>query len=424
MLPSQFEPARHRRNKVTSTIGAAFLSMTAALQIGMGFLVIPGTERFGVSTAQFLIWLSIFTLSTAVMLIPSGRLMVRFGVRSVVTISALLVTVTFVAMSVAPSMEVFYILSAVLGAGWSGCTNLAATSLVTTWYSERRGIAMGAVVACIGLSGVVMGFAFPRVIAASGFTGFLLTLAGITLALAVGSGIFLVRNAPAPATEELPLAKTTQRRGVLAGFGLIVALLTTAAVIFSLEQPFSQIQPAAYASFGVDPVTAGVYLSYYSLCSALAKPVIGFLFDKMRLGVLVLVLSASFLCGLPVLAILGHNVDWIFWLLLPIMALSLSIPTLILPLMTGEAVGQARYPIAFSFVSAGSLAGLAVGAPLWGLIFDLTGSYDLAMMAAGIVGPTALAIAYAALTISRRRQARAAVAPITAGSVPETVEAH
>ena len=80
--------------------------------------------------------------------------------------------------------------------------------------------------------------------------------------------------------------------------------------------------------------------------------------------------------------------------ILVIAAISLSVPTVILPLLAVNAAGRERFPIIYGFMLTGSFAGTGIGVPLWGLVFDTTGSFALAMYGGGIGGLIGLGLAF------------------------------
>ncbi|WP_197040469.1 MFS transporter [Pseudonocardia halophobica] len=415
-----------RRCRATSTVGASLLLVMVSLSVAMGFLVVPGTERFGVSTAQFLVYYSIFMLSGAVAVAPMGRLVAKYGPRIVVVLGSALTALSYLGMALSPSMIVFYLMSAPLGVGWAASTLLPANTILTGWHTHsRRGLVLGIAASSTGLGGLVWGLVLPRVFGTMGFSGGLLVFAGLSVLLGVLPGILLIHNPPVNAGTAnaggLSRAQArAERRAALRGFGPAVALLTVTAVLFSIESIYGQIQPAVYRSFGIDAVTGGMLLSYFAVCGLLTKPVLGFLHDRLGTKALLGALGALFILGVPAISLLGHLGLWAFLMLIPIAAISLGVPTVILPLLTAKAVGQTRFPAAYGTVVSGMWVGLALGAPLWGLIFDLTGGYGAAMYVAGAVGLVGLYLAHQALRSGDRARATvdAAGSPVEGERAP------
>ncbi|WP_190989976.1 MFS transporter [Pseudarthrobacter sulfonivorans] len=393
-----------RRHRAMSTAGAFLFMVMASLNMAMGFLVLPGSKWFGVTTAEYLLWYTVYMLSSAAVFIAVGKLMATIGVRRVVIASGTLVVLCLSAMAFAPNIVVFYLLSCPLGIGWAGTAALASNSLVTGWHTDRRGTVLGVVATGIGVGGFIWGILFPPVVAAFGFRGGMLALAFLVTLLSVVPGILLIKDPPRLAGGSTRQESSGKRHGLLKGVGTAVALLGAAALVIALEGTFSQIQPAVYAASGIDLQLAGLLVSYYALCGVVAKPVLGYLYDRLGTGVLFVALGVLFVVGLPGIALLRESGIWVFWILIPVAAISLSVITVVLPLLTVRAVGEDRFPVAYGVVMSGTWVGLAVGLPLWGLTFDITGDYDLAMLLAGMAGLVGLTFAFIALKLGRRSE--------------------
>jgi OFA family oxalate/formate antiporter-like MFS transporter len=393
----------YRRRRALSTVGAFSLMLTISLSIALGFLVVPGSKHFGVTTAQFLLWYSIYTLSSAAVFTLLGKVMTVRGPRVVVISSAVLVTACLVGMAYAPTITVFYLLSIPLGFGWAGCTSLAANSIVIGWHvHSRRGTILGIVAAATGLGGFTWGFLFPPVIAAAGWQGGLLTIAAFVTVLAILPGVFLISNPPRAAAAPTSKMPTDQRKAMRAGIGAVVVVLTVAAAIFGLESAFANIMPAVFAADDIDLAMAGLLVSYYSICGMLAKPVLGYLNDRFGIRATLALLSLAYVVGLPGMAILSGNGVATYYVVLPLAALALATPTIALPLVTVQSVGRARFPVVYGTVISGLWIGLAFGAPAWGLTFDLFGSYNVALVLAGVAGLVGITLSLFAIRVGKR----------------------
>jgi nitrate/nitrite transporter NarK len=315
---------------------------------------------------------------------------------------------------------VFYLLSVPLGIGWAGCTSLAANTIVIGWHvHERRGTILGIVAAATGLGGFLWGLLFPPVIAALGWQGGLLTIALLVGAFAVLPGIFLISNPPKAAVKAATATGTPRRAKLLAGgIAAVVILLTVAAAIFGLEAAFANIMPAVFAADGIDLAAAGLLVSLYSVCGLLAKPLLGYLHDRFGIHATLALLSAAYVIGLPGMALFSGNGLTPYFFILPLAALALATPTIALPLVTVQSVGRARFPVIYGTVISGLWIGLAFGAPAWGLSFDLTGSYNVALVLAGLAGLTGIALSLVAIRAGRRAQTRTTAAPDAAAAAP------
>ncbi len=418
---------RYRRNRATSTVGAFGAIMTSSTPVAMGFLVIPGAEHFGVTTGQFLIYFTLFLLTSAVMFGFTGRLIGRVGVRVVLIVGGLISSFAWIAMAFAPNIYVYYVLAFIMGIGAAGNNLLPANTLVTGWHvHKRRGTVLGIVATGGAFGGMVIGFVFPSVMAAGGFVGGAIGIGIMVFICSVLTGIFLVKNPPRPgeehADEVVASATKHERKAAIKGFGFTVVLLAIASFLFALEGGFSTVQAAVYTSFGIDLATAGLMISFYSLCGIIAKPILGFMHDKMGMKPLFIALTVLYIVGLPALALsmqLGLNLTFP---ILAISALSLSVPGVIIPLVAVNAAGRQRFPVIYGFMLTGSFTGTGIGVPVWGVVYDLTGEFTLAMYAGGAVGLIGLLFAYLGLHRGLRHRASLNETVTTGVFLPEDAE--
>ena len=382
-----------------STVAAFGAIMTSSTPVAMGFLVIPGSEHFGVTTAQFLIYFTLFLLTSAALFGFTGRLILRIGVRPVLITGGIISALAWVGMAYAPNIYVFYIFAFIMGVGASGNNLLPANTLITGWHvHKRRGTVLGLAATGAAFGGMIIGFVFPSIMAAGGFVGGALAIGAMIFICTTLTGIFLAKNPPRPGEENaddtVEATSKADRKAAIKGFGFTVVLLAIAGFLFSLENAFNTVQAAVYTTFGIDLVTAGLMISFFSLCGIVAKPLLGFMHDKLGVKVLLSTLVVLYILGLPALALsmqLGLNLTFP---ILVIAAISLSVPTVILPLLAVNAAGRERFPIIYGFMLSGSFAGTGIGVPLWGLVFDTTGSFALAMYGGGIGGLIGLGLAF------------------------------
>lgn len=413
---------RYRAHRLMATIAAFGMMVTVSTVAATGFTVVPGTERFDIGAGKYLIWYSIFTLSTAAVYTYAGRLLKKHGARVMAIIGSVGVAGSYLGMGFAPNLMVFYAWSFVLGVSWTGCTYLVSTHLTTVWHTHsRRGTVVGIVATGFSFGGFLWGLVFPPIVASTGFTGAFTAIAAFVVLFAVLPAIFMVRE-PADwrsrSSETIEPAVPEDSKRLMRGFGLVAALLGTAFFLFALESAFVSVQPAVYNNLGVSATTAGLLVSVYSVSGLVAKPALGYLHDRLGVIALYSVLVCLFLLGLPLIAMFGHLGNGILFLLLPVAALSLSVPTIILPLITINAVGQDRFPVIYGFALSSFAVGLAAALPLWGLTYDLTGSYTLAMLGGAGFGIVGVLISYFAYRVGRNR--RGAAVDVGPALIPES----
>ena len=394
-----------------STVAAFGAIMTSSTPVAMGFLVIPGAEHFGVTTGQFLIYFTLFLFTSALMFSVTGRLMTRFGIRIVLIIGGIISAAAWVAMAFAPNIYMFYFFAFLMGIGASGNNLLPAKSLIMGWHvHKRRGTVLGLAATGAAFGGLLIGLIFPPIMLAGGFVGGALGISAMIVVCSVLTGLFLAKNPPRPGEENadeeaVHATSKADRKKAIKGFGFVALILSIATFLFSLEGAFSSVQAAVYTSFNIDLATAGLMVSFYSICGIISKPLLGFMHDKLGVKPLFIALTVLYILGLPALA-LSLQMGWnMTFPILAISALSLSIPTVIIPLIAVGAAGHQRFPAIYGFMLTGSFIGTGIGAPTWGIIFDMTGDFTAAMYGGGVAGLIGLLLAYIGLNRGLRVRA-------------------
>jgi MFS family permease len=391
---------------------------TSALT-ALGFIILPGSQEFGVGTSQFLIYYSCFSITSALSKGISGRLVARFGIKAVTFVGALISVVGFAAMALAPSLVMLYVVATILGLGWGACTTLSAAVIVNGWQApKRRGSMMGIVMACTGIGGIMWGLVMPQAIAAGGWRGGLLTVGGMVAVLTLLPAIFLISNPPKPAADPIAAGnvaspamvgtkKGPKKRNTVslaeAGLLIPVSILMVSCVILSLESPVTQMLPSMFAISGIDKVQAGAMVSFFSFCLIFAKPAQGYIADRFGLKVSLIVAGCAYVIAFPGLALAQGTLQ--LGAALAVLALSVSTSTVVLPLVTNKVVGQDRFAAVYGIVLMMIPAAMAVGTPLWGLAYDMTGNYAVALFTAALAAVVALSGFAAAMAYARKTAA-------------------
>ncbi|OBB17688.1 hypothetical protein A5761_10065 [Mycolicibacterium setense] len=375
--------------------------MNASLAIAFGFLVVPGSRYYGVSTATFLIWMSVFSLSMAAGFTLAGSLIRRYGVKRQAFVFGLVASTSLACMAFAPTVTVLYLFACPFGFAYSGCTVLPANSLVNGWHRHRRrGTVLGIVGTGSGVAAIVWGFAMPFLVEHSGLRGSLLTLALVVLCLVAVPAALLVTDPPLNASTRI--SGSADAAGPEPGrrsFSWAVAALVLATFAFSAESVFAQIQAAIYEAWEMSDSLAGWLVSYFAGSVLVAKPTVGYLYDRLGAVALVGVLAVMFTFGLPAIVLLHEKGLWSFLVFLPIAAISVCVQTVILPLFVSHIIGKQRFASVYGYTLTAAHVGVAIAGPLWGRTRDVYGVYDLAMFVAGGLGLVGLLLAFIALKL-------------------------
>jgi MFS family permease len=369
------DPQRGRRRR--STVGAGLLMLTVSAVGALGFMVGPASKEFGVTTAQYLIYYSLWTIGGAIAMAIGGALTRRIGVRRLILIGGTISITGLLTLSLAPSLSVIYVGGAIAGFGWGWLTTMAATIVVTLWHEQRRGSVLGLVVSCAGVGGALWGIVMPRVVEAGGWRAGYIAIAVAALVFIIGSGTLLIRNPP---IQQAEVEKTAEPRPAVETKRpwFFFALIFGATFLMAFTQGIQQIFPNLLGTRGLTPIEAGAVISTMFIATILAKPLFGLIVDKwgIRAGLVLASLAA-------IVAFVGLTIasaQWLLSIFAALIAIVTTPVTIIVPIAITVAFGPKRFSSVYGLSMTVLYLGLAVAVPLWGLNFDLTRNYTVVLI--------------------------------------------
>ncbi len=368
--------------------GMVCLGLGAGLLGIYGFFVKPLSEEFGVGAAVLNMG------PVALLLVPGlvapfvGRLADRLPIRRVILTGATLAMLSLIAVSFAPTLAIAATCFVLFAAGVTGYGPVVINGLMVKVYPGREARALA--IAAIGIS--VATATLPPIV------GFLLetnswrsTLGGLVFTLLVLLWLVVLFGVPANAGTERQEAvtgdKAFYRRAEFWLVGLCVALAFNVSIVLSICYPSHFMQTGYSAS------EAGMLLAFAGLCGLLGKAAIAWLGDDGKhyargivvgllvlqaVGLVLLLKAANLPLTLVAVGMLGFG-GGAFIPMHPYLN-SRYFDTAIISQVNG-----AQMPLFLPF-------GL-LGAPLAGLSFDRSGSYDTALMVLAAVLVIAVAFA-------------------------------
>ncbi len=401
------------RRHIMVAIGAASTTTAGSFQyVSIGFVNPPLAATLDVPLSDVMLFNSLMALAGVVSMTFLAPYLYRtIGVRRVMIAGGAVAASGLALVPHVTSLPMLYGLAVAIGTFFGSSTAMAAALLVNTWFERSRGAVMGGVFAFGGVGGVTAGLVIPSVVKSSGWEGGFLLTAIVTAVVTVGSGIFLVRSTPqavgllpygaAPSSADEGLVS-----GPLPGVPAKVAMrsapfwaLVIATVFFGAFQQIQQHFAPMAAGQGVSVNAAGTLMSLMALVGIFGNILTGTLSD--RRGVLTAVLAVT---SAQVVAMLGFA---FFEGLIPL-GINLSILAIsgsfwiMTPIVVMQIFGPRDFSTLLGPVSAAGPAGMALGSPLWGLVREQTGSYDL-MLFVSAIGTVLIMVAFAWALNSRLR---------------------
>lgn len=396
-------------------------SVVASAHVGMAtgaglyfytssLFVIPLSEQYGWSRGDIAMGAALGLLGslTAPLI---GRMTDRFGARLIAATSFLLMAAVFAAMSQMPGPYFhFVLLSAVFGIVAPGATGMTFSRAVTGWFERARGQALGIMAAGASIGALLFTPLIAHMIWQYGPEGGLLTLAA--LAAFVGAPIVLLGLRDRPAAVEGCEDELSRDRDALLSLAVAErpAPANSAKVWASLRS--RSFVALALAVFATNIPTSGILtqlepllrhngiertaplIAMYSAVVLIARIAIGWLFDRT---------DARYVAALVTMAAAGGCLmfhsgapAWMVILAIVCVGLMQGLELDAIAYFVGRHFDRDEFGLMFGMLLTISLLGTALGVVGFGMVYDATLSYDLALgLAAG--GLAFALIAYLAI---------------------------
>jgi MFS family permease len=327
-----------------------------------------------------------------------GTLFARFGARKTMLVSATLLALSVLGYALLVNLWMLYGLLMVSGFAIAGCTILPAQTLITHWFDELRGRAMGLTMVGIGAGGLVL----PPV------NEFLIRMLGWRLTWVCSFGVFVtvviplialyVRTRPQDigllpdgATRSdgtqgssAPASGLTARSALATGtfwllLGIFLLQLTGVSALNFHFVPF------AIKQLGFTPQQAAVYYGFAVGFSIVGRLLFGWLGDRwsptLLLGTSLLLLAL----GPTVLEVLfvrlGLREVGLLWLYAVPFGIGIGANAVIMPVLVGRCFGELQFSKIMGFLMGGFAVGIIIGIPISGWIYDTRESYELVLIA-------------------------------------------
>ena len=389
-------------------VGSMFLALAISYGVYYSFSVffVALLQEFGWSRASTAGVFSLFVLVISAGGAVAGTLIDRFGPARVVPVGGVLLAGGLAATSGLSELWQFYLffgIAAGLGLSWAGW--VPCVTLVNRWFADKRGAAMGIASAGIGLGTVTVVPLVQQMISTIGWRSAFLALAALSLLLITPQAAYLLKGSPG----ELGLApdgggKRSQAAGRASRPMVVVDLkwaarpwsvataatthrfwLLGATMFFGiLTNQMLWVHQAAYlVDHGYDRMLAASMVGLAGLVSMPAKVFWGSLADRVgregayTMGVATMLLAIGLLILTGILPMV-----WLVPLFAVAFASGYAVTAPILPVSVADVFGGRNFGSIFGVINLNTGLGAAVGAWLAGLVFDISGSYVAAFLAA------------------------------------------
>ncbi len=369
------------KNQLRPALSAFLLMLTMSLlSTALSFFVSPVCEDLGFGRGSFTLYYSLMVAAGAVSASFLGTYMNKHGVRGVVLVSGLWCGLGAWAFSFSSALWMFYVVGGLMGFVGSTCVYLAANVIVQQSYSGTNASAiLGFVMAGSGIGGVIWSNVFPAVIASFGWRFGYRVLGTCWVALALLALVILgKRELTGAIGHAASAAGGSSRQEALRSPRFFLAVLVMCAI--TIASCISQQLPAVLGGMGHDGGQVSMMISVMTAFVAVGSVAEGVVCSKWGILKTMTVVLVLYAAGFGLLA-MGSLV----YVALVCLALGASSLGTLMPVVVRQIFGGRDYAAIWSVVISCSSVASFLATPVWGMIYDMFGTYAPALIAMPIL---------------------------------------
>jgi len=370
----------------------AFLLMTImmGMQYAFGVFLKSLLREFGWSVAATSGAFSLYMALHGFLFIVTGKLNDRLGPRVVMTVCGALIGLGYLLMSQTGTIGHLYLFyGLILAIGMSGGF-VPLTSTVTRWFTTRRGLMSGIAVSGIGAGTMIMPPLVSQLIVHYGWRAAYALVGSIALVLIIVAAQFL--KSP-PGQSQPPIksaAKAPQEVKNLGhgGFSVWEVIRTLQFRLFALAYFFFALFHQVVAVYlvpysnelGIPAVVAASFFIALGGTSIIGRIGLGAISDKIgyRLALTCCLVVAT----LALVWLLVAREVWMLYLFASVYGLVYGGIVAIQSPLVADLFGMSSHGVMLGIIVFLTTLGAAIGPVMAGRIFDVTGNYTPAFLAA------------------------------------------
>ncbi|MFZ2691676.1 MAG: MFS transporter [Trichococcus flocculiformis] len=268
-------------------------------------------------------------------------------------------------------------------------TMFLAILLINNWFTAKKGLMMGLLNASGGLAGAIISMIMPTFLDNFGWRMGYFLIAGLFALLTVPNGLFLLVENPGTVGlnaygDQLPAYNESNQpihdlsityedaRKMKPFYILFIGIFLSA-----FGGGMMQHLPAHFSGMNFTSGQVGTLFSLVMTGMIIANISVGAINDKIDSTI---TLTLIVVCMLIALFFLATTRSFLtLSIVMFILAFGIGGPAVLTPLVVSEIFGIADYPRIWSILGMVPSIGMSISGPLWGAVYDVTGSYAIGM---------------------------------------------
>ena len=367
---------------------ACFMMLGAAGMIAATYsiLAVPLGDEYQPSRAVLMLSMTIFAGTSAALSPIFGDVMDRISLRKLMLLGSVLLAIGYAAIGFTTQFwQVLLIFGLFVAPANVLIGPVAMTVLLARWFDETRGRAVGIAIAGVSAGGVLFPFIIQALLDAYDWR-VAMQLLGLVILIWTLPAAMLIKDRPDPTGDvgedatpsgldksDMP-AKQISVRQILGDPAFWMIAATVAIVTAGMKGMVTNLVPMAIDN-GIDAGDAAHLISIFAGASFIAKINFAALSDRIGPRTLMAFALGGFGVGLCCLTQAQAG----YWVIALGVALAGLFGGLMIPMesyLAPRIFGQSAVGRAMGLLAGVILLGLLCTPPLFGLIFDLTGTYS------------------------------------------------
>lgn len=380
----------------------------------------PVCAELGFTRGQMSVNQTITSLVNMAVSLSWGYILQHFSLKKLMRLAAFLLPVAYFGYSMSRAIWMFYACSLLLGLSLALLMTLPLSMIVSNWFEEKRGLAMGITFMGSGLGGMVFSPIVSTIITDFGWRAAYRSMSFVMFAAAIAAVFFLIKMRP----EEMGLRalgyekhhhmtesgeEEDDEEGDFLPFKQLIR--TTRFKVVAVALCFSntavgcitQCLVPHLSDNGYSAATAALMMSVGMGALAIGKMSLGVIYDRVGTRVATILAMSCGLMG--VISMVFCRFPAALCLIFFGQGIGCSFGTVGVPIVTQSLFGKKDYGYNFGFISACSSAVGALSPIINGTVYDKTGSYDPAFIAWAVILTVGISIFWVVLPRDKKSKA-------------------
>jgi len=383
--------AATRRHSAWLVVGASsvglFLHFGSLLVNAFGVMLTSLCDEFGWSRGQVSLGFTLATLTAMLTMPLTGWLTDRLGSRRPILICMTIFGALYASLVfLTPGLGHLYAVFLVLGLVGPGTSAVPHASLISRWFTERRGLALGVAMCGTALGGVIWPSATQGLLDRFGWRNTYAISGAAVLLIGVPLMLLLLKEPSNPARSSEQRAADLPVQGLTRGEALrgsLLWLLIFAFFIISMSIQACMIHLVPLLKDrGMTPANAALVASAMGVAGMVGRLGMGYLLDRLPAERVPTIAFGLVAAGIFLLFAGATGPGAYFAAVL--IGFGYGAESATIPYLISRYFGLRSFGEIYSYLFITVPLGGALGPALMGIGFDRTGSYQLVLLLCGV----------------------------------------